>query len=111
MSDRRENRADALVLGPSEGDFYWQPLPATGCIRNIFGPNNVNAAQEFSIGTQTLPPGRLIREHSHDRSDEVVIITAGKGFIKIDGKEHALEPGSFVFPGKVQAHVHQSGTG
>jgi len=92
------------IVGPSEGDSYWQPVPANGHIRNIFSAAALGAASDFSMGTQTLPPGCFIREHTHARNEEVIFVIDGKGVARIDGVEHAIEKGSAVHVGMNRKH-------
>ena len=39
------------VVGPEEGESYWQPVPANGFIRNIFSRASVGSRSDVSIGT------------------------------------------------------------
>ena len=45
----------AVVIGPDEGDSYWQPVPANGFVRTLLNRANTVASMDFSAGTQTLP--------------------------------------------------------
>ena len=47
------------IVGPTEGESFWQPVPANGHIRNIFAKAALGAASDYSMGTQTLPPGEF----------------------------------------------------
>jgi hypothetical protein len=57
------------IVGPNEGDFYWQPVPANGFIRNILSQATTGSDANFSIGTQTVAPGCFVREHTHAREE------------------------------------------
>src|SRR4051812_38253199 len=37
------------IVGPQEGDFYWQPVPANGFIRNILSQATTGSDANFSI--------------------------------------------------------------
>src|SRR5215207_1804501 len=95
---------EAHVLGPEDGDSYWQPVPANGFVRNLFDDKMVSSENKFAIGTQTVAPGCFIREHTHDRNEEIIFVVSGKGSVKLDGEMHAIEPGSAVFLGKNRKH-------
>jgi quercetin dioxygenase-like cupin family protein len=95
---------DARVFGPDEGDSFWQPVPANGYIRNLIGKKSVNSAHNYSIGTQTVAPGCFIREHTHDRNEEVIFVVEGKGFVRLDGEKLPIEKGSTVFLGYNRKH-------
>jgi quercetin dioxygenase-like cupin family protein len=95
---------DAKILGPDDGDSYWQPVPANGFVRNLFSDKTVASENKFAVGTQTVAPGCFIREHTHDRNEEIIFVVSGKGLLKLDGETHPLEPGSAVFLGKNRRH-------
>ena len=92
------------VVGPDEGHFFWQPVPANGFVRNILSRATTGAVADFSIGTQTVAPGCFIREHTHDRNEEIIFVVSGRGFVKLDGQELPLEVGSCVFLGHNRRH-------
>lgn len=92
------------IVGPDEGDSYWQPVPANGHIRNILSQAMLGAKGDFSMGTQTLPPGCFIREHTHARNEEIIFVIEGSGIARIDGVEHPIEKGSAVFVGMNRRH-------
>ncbi|MBA2615326.1 MAG: cupin domain-containing protein [Actinobacteria bacterium] len=53
----------------------------------------------FGIDQLEFPPGREGPEHDHkaDGQEEVYAIVKGVGTIRVDGEEHELRPGQFVF--------------
>ena len=53
----------------------------------------------FGINQLEFPPGREGAEHDHsaDGQEEVYAIVKGSGTIRVDGEEHELRPGQFVF--------------
>jgi quercetin dioxygenase-like cupin family protein len=52
----------------------------------------------FGINHFTLPPGVTGREHDEreSRQEEVLVILAGSGTLRVDGEEIDLRPGRFV---------------
>ncbi|MFL5082183.1 MAG: hypothetical protein ACJ8DU_19890, partial [Microvirga sp.] len=76
------------IVGPSEGDFFWQPVPANGFIRNILSQATTGADANFSIGTQTVAPHCFVREHTHAREEEIIVVLEGRGVARIDGVDH-----------------------
>jgi len=87
MSGAERPIEPAKVVGPDEGESYWQPVPANGFIRNIFNQASVGGRGDVSVGTQTLPPGCFIREHTHARNEEIIYVVEGRGVARIDGVE------------------------
>ena len=79
--------AKAFVIGPSEGDTYWQPVPANGFVRNILNQASTGGTANLSMGTQTVAPGCFIREHTHAHSEEIIHVLDGRGIARIDGVE------------------------
>ncbi len=102
MSDVEQ--AEVKVFGPEESPSYWQPVPANGFVRCILNPKTVRSENRFAMGTQTVAPGCHIREHTHDRHEEVIHLTAGRGFARIDGEDIPMEAGSTVFIGRDRKH-------
>ncbi|MBJ3775851.1 cupin domain-containing protein [Acuticoccus mangrovi] len=96
---------DAKVLGPDDGESFWQPVPANGFVRNLFNNDNVAATQNFAVGTQTVAPHSFIREHTHDRNEEVIYVVEGKGLARVDGVEHPIEKGSCLYLGHNRKHT------
>jgi mannose-6-phosphate isomerase-like protein (cupin superfamily) len=78
---------------------FWQPVPANGFVRNLFSNTSISAVNKFSLSTQTVAPGCFIREHTYNQNEEIIYVISGKGMVKLDGKEHPIEPGSAVFLG------------
>lgn len=95
---------EARVLGPQDGTQFWQPLPANGFVRNLFSNSSIASQNRFSVGTQTIAPQSFIREHTHDRNEEIIFVIEGKGVCRMDGIEHPLEKGSCVFVGHNRKH-------
>ncbi len=92
------------VVGPDEGASFWQPVPANGFVRNILASKALGARSDFSIGTQTIAPGCLIREHTHAANEEIIVVTEGRGIARIDGVEHPIEKDSAIFIGVNRKH-------
>jgi quercetin dioxygenase-like cupin family protein len=93
-----------MILPPEGGDNYWQPEPANGHISVRVAPRLVDMEHPVGLGTQTLPPGGFVREHAHDRNEEVLHFISGTGKALIEGVEHELKPGVTIFVGKNRRH-------
>jgi quercetin dioxygenase-like cupin family protein len=104
MSIDIEATGTAKVVGPNEGESFWQPVPANGFVRNIFSKHALGAESDFSFGTQTVAPGCFIREHTHAHNEEMIYVVEGRGLASIDGVEQAIEKGSAVFVGRNRKH-------
>ena len=101
MSDRGE----ILVVQPGEGESYWQPVPANGHITIKVAPRNVRMENKFGLGTQTVAPGSYIREHAHDRNEELIYCLSGRGRAVIDGVDHPMQQGTTIFLGRNRMHM------
>ena len=95
---------DVKIVGPDEGDSFWQPVPANGFVRNIFNGRDLGARNDFSVSTQTVAPHSFIREHTHADHEEVIYVIEGKGVARVDGVEHPLAVGSSVYIGCNRLH-------
>ncbi|GLK72150.1 cupin domain-containing protein [Ancylobacter dichloromethanicus] len=96
---------EVLVKQPGEAISYWQPVPANGHIDVIFSPDMVPMEFPIGFGTQTVPPGGYVREHAHDRNEEVIFVIRGKGRAVVEGVSHAMQPGSAFFIGRNRRHM------
>ncbi len=107
QTDRRPEgvRGEVLVVQPGAAESYWQPVPANGFINVIFAPHRVAMDHPIGLGTQTVAVGSHVREHAHDRNEEVIFVLAGEGRAVIDGESHAMCPGSALFIGKNRRHM------
>lgn len=97
------SKMESFVLGPDDGDSYWQPLPSTGYITSKFTPYNT-PYDTFATGMQVLEPGASVREHAHERSHELIFVHRGRGYVEIDGERHDLEEGSMMLLGRRCQH-------
>jgi mannose-6-phosphate isomerase-like protein (cupin superfamily) len=92
-----------LVSGPDEGVSYWQPLPSTGYATVKLHPGNA-PINYLSAGIQVLEPGCHVRNHAHQRNDEMLFVYEGTGHALIDGKTYPLAPGALIAVGRFVEH-------
>lgn len=107
MSDPASNDAaqsKAFVIDWEESPTFWQPVPANGYVRNILNSTRTGGATSFSMSTQTVDPGCMIREHVHDHEEELFFMLEGEGFARLDGEEFPIKKGSTVYIGKGRRH-------
>ncbi|MGY4617701.1 mannose-6-phosphate isomerase-like protein (cupin superfamily) [Bradyrhizobium sp. USDA 4472] len=93
-----------MVLGPEEGQNFWQPVPSNGHISVRVAPKMVEMEHPIGLGTQTLPPGCYVREHVHDRNEEVLHFISGTGKAVVEGVVHPVSPGTTIYVGKNRRH-------
>jgi len=98
MSAADSARGRATVIQPSEGDSFWQPVPANGHADPKLTPANTRY-DALSMGYQTIAPQSRVREHSHGDQVELQICFRGRGHVMVDGDKHALVPGTACFLG------------
>jgi mannose-6-phosphate isomerase-like protein (cupin superfamily) len=103
MEDDR--RGEVLVVQPGDGPSYWQPVPANGFVEVLVAPDRIAMEHPIGFGTQTVPPGCHVREHSHDRNEEVIHVLKGRGRAVIDGADVPMVPGTTLFLGKGRRHM------
>ncbi len=96
---------DILVVQPGTAESHWQPIPANGHIEVIFAPHRVAMEHPVGLGTQTIAVGGHVREHAHDRNEEILYMVSGQGRAVIDGENHAMVAGSAFFIGKNRRHM------
>ena len=98
MSTADSARGLATVIQPSEGDSFWQPVPANGHADPMLTPANTRY-DGLSMGYQTIAPKSRVREHSHGDQIELQICFRGRGRVVVDGVSHPLVPGTACFLG------------
>ena len=86
------------MIQPSEGDSFWQPVPANGHADPKLTPANTHY-DALSMGYQTIAPQSRVREHSHGDQVELQICFRGRGRVVVDGVSHPLVPGTACFLG------------
>lgn len=99
------HRGEVLVVQPGSAESHWQPVPANGFIDVIFAPHRVAMEHKIGLGTQTVAVASHVREHAHDRNEEVIYVLRGEGRAVIDGEEHRMVAGSAFFIGKNRRHM------
>jgi mannose-6-phosphate isomerase-like protein (cupin superfamily) len=101
-------RGDVLVVQPGDGESYWQPVPANGHIAVLLAPDRVRMPTPFGLGTQTVAPGCYVREHLHDRNEEVLVVLSGIGEAELDTGTHPMVPGTTLFLGRNRRHLFRN---
>jgi quercetin dioxygenase-like cupin family protein len=93
------------VVQPGDGRSFWQPVPANGFIDVLMAPDMVAMESKFGFGRQTVAPGCHVREHAHDRNEELIHVVSGRGRAVIEGADHVMQPGSTFFLGRNRRHM------
>ena len=93
----------AIVLGPKDGESFWQPLPSRGYVINKINPYT-SPYDSFSVGIQVLEPGAHIRRHAHERSHELLFCFRGTGSAEVAGKTFAIEEETMMLIGRGLQH-------
>ncbi|MGD9510225.1 MAG: cupin domain-containing protein [Geminicoccaceae bacterium] len=105
MASNTARDGEVLVVQSGEAPSFWQPVPASGFVEVLVAPGRVAMETPFGFGTQTVPPGCHVREHRHDRNDEVIHVLDGHGRAVIDGADFPLRPGTTLFIGRNRPHM------
>lgn len=100
----RFSQGQTIVIGPEDGDSFWQPIPSSGFITNKITPYN-SPYDSFSSGIQVLEVGSSVRQHAHERSHELIFIYEGEGYAEIDGDNYDLKQGSMMVIGRGTDHM------
>ncbi|MDX6622783.1 MAG: hypothetical protein QOE75_715 [Solirubrobacterales bacterium] len=79
-------------------------------IREWAGPGYAAMAESQSVAEATVPPGAATAAHHHVRSEEIYLVTAGRGRLRIGGGEREIGPGdcAAIPPGSVH-QLHSTG--
>jgi quercetin dioxygenase-like cupin family protein len=104
MNPAPPSQGDVKVIEQDKAPTFWQPTPANGFVRNLLNQAATGSRQNFSMGTQTVAAGCMVREHAHDAHEELIYVTEGAGFVRIDGVDYPIQAGSAVFLGLDHKH-------
>lgn len=99
----RPDKGGAIVVGPDEGESWWQPGPSNGYVTVKLTPLNC-PSNNLSCGIQVIDPGCSLREHAHQRNEELLFVFEGRGTAVVDGQHHPVEPGSLIYAGRWTRH-------
>ncbi len=99
-----EERGEAFVVQPDEGESYWQPVPANGYVELRVSHLRHPSIEGFDTGIQAIAPGGFVREHQHDEYEELILVYEGEGTALVDGEPHAMQPGSTLYLGPRRRH-------
>lgn len=104
-------KGDVVVLGPEEGDSYWQPLPSVGYITSKLTPYNT-PHDSFSMGIQVLEQGAHVRRHGHERQHEVLFCYEGEGWAEVGDQRYEMRPETTILIGRGVMHkIQNTGAG
>ena len=103
--DKPVREGMAVVIQPGAARSFWQPVPANGFVECHLDPSTIASDTPFAMGRQTVAPGCHVREHMHDRHEEVIHVVAGTGVALVEGVEHPAVAGTTVFLGKGCRHA------
>ncbi len=72
-------------------------------IREWAGPGYAAAARNQSLAEATVAPGQATAAHHHERSEEIYLVSAGRGLLRIGSEEREVGPGdcAVIPPGTV----------
>lgn len=101
--ERTIRKGQVIVLGPEDGESYWQPEPANGYVTIKVSPFTCES-NTLAAGFQVIDAGGHIRAHGHARNEEILFVWEGRGKAEVDGKEYPVEPGSMVYVGRMVKH-------
>jgi len=79
-------------------------------IREWAGPGYAAEAANLSLAEATVAPGRATIEHLHLRSEELYLVTAGAGRLRVGEEERAVAAGDCIaIPPGTPHRLHNDG--
>lgn len=101
-------KASSRVVQPDAGQSFWQPVPANGHVEVKVVGGAANGMAEFDCGVQEVVPGSYVREHAHDRNEELIFVYEGEGEAEVDGETHPMRPGTTFYLAKDSRHLFRN---
>ena len=98
-----------MVKGLSSYDSIKEYITKDGSeIREMIHPN-IHGNTQISVAEARVKPGGKTEAHYHPKSEEIYVVTSGKGEMKRDGESFAIEKGVSVaiMPGQVHSLVNK----
>jgi mannose-6-phosphate isomerase-like protein (cupin superfamily) len=92
-----------VIIQRDEAETYWQPAPSHGTMNTILSPRNC-PSNAFSVATQYIDEGCLIRPHAHERLEEILFLHEGHGTLTLEGRRIPVGPGSTCLVGRYVRH-------
>lgn len=104
-------RGDVFIMGPDDGDTYWQPKPSLGYVTVKTKPEYARK-NNFGVALQKLEPGAHVVPHAHSRTAELLVCVKGKGKVYLEGAgEKEFRPGAIAMIGTRTFHnFHNTGS-
>jgi quercetin dioxygenase-like cupin family protein len=99
--------AKSRVVHPDEGRSFWQPVPANGHVE-VKVEGGRDGMSNFDCGMQEVAPGSFVREHAHDRNEELIFVFAGEGEAVVDGETHPMRPGTTFYLAPDSRHLFRN---
>ncbi len=96
MTSATMTKKKSRAVQPGEGESYWQPIPANGFVELALAQAKNTNGPGFDVGIQEVAPECAVREHVHDRHEEVIIVLEGNGTAMIDGEAHPMHTGTVL---------------
>ena len=93
-----------MVIDRDEAETYCQPAPSHGTMNTILSPRNC-PANVFSVSSQYVDEGAMIRPHAHERAEEILFLYEGHGTLTLEGRKIPVQEGSTCLVGR---YVHHS---
>jgi mannose-6-phosphate isomerase-like protein (cupin superfamily) len=92
-----------MIIDRDEAETYWQPAPSHGTMNTILSPRNC-PANSFSVSTQYIDEGAMIRLHAHERAEEILFLYEGHGMLTLEGRKIPVLEGSTCLVGRYVQH-------
>ncbi|HYE90944.1 MAG TPA: cupin domain-containing protein [Terriglobales bacterium] len=92
-----------LVIPRDDAETWWQPAPSHGTMNTILSPKNC-PSNAFSVATQYIDEGMMIRPHAHERAEEILFIYEGHGTLTLEGRKIPVREGSTCLVGRYVKH-------
>lgn len=92
-----------IVIDREEAETYWQPAPSHGTMNTILSPRNC-PSNAFSVATQYIDQGCMIRPHAHERAEEILFLYEGHGTLTLEGRRIPVREGSTCLVGRYVRH-------
>src|SRR5262245_58186641 len=92
-----------IVINRDEAETYWQPAPSHGTMNTILSPRN-SPSNALSVSTQYIDESCQIRQHAHERIEEILFLYEGRGTLTLEDRPLPMREGSTCLVGRYVRH-------
>ena len=76
-----------------------------GYTLRVFPPGE--GAKNLTLNYSEFEPGQVFNQHIHKKSEDIIVVLKGKGWIRVEGVDYPIEEGDVIYipPGELHGTI------